>query len=152
MAGRGKARYGVRLLRYLAVAGHAQIIGAVGKERHFVRGVGHVAGKAHPSGNRGVHCFFVEERFVMAGKAQFRRFRQQQLRYIRRVGVVAGGAAHAESGMNALFFKSLFGMTAIAKVRLFGGKVILTLEGAGDEIVSPVLPTVREVEKIGVRG
>lgn len=58
----------------------------------------------------------------MAGITEFRHIRDEQLGCLRGVGVVAPGAAHADSGVNRALRKGPFVMACIAEVRDAHGK------------------------------
>src|SRR5574341_939540 len=95
MAGRRKARHGMRQFGGLLMAIEAYCIRAFHQQGHLIGRMGAVAGQARAACNGGVHGLLRKGLLVVAGKAEARRLGLQELRVLRRMRVVAAGASHA---------------------------------------------------------
>ncbi len=67
-----------------------------------------------------MYRLFAERRFVMAVVADVGLIGHQELRRVRRMGVVAAGAAHAERGVHVLLREHALVMAVVADVGLIG--------------------------------
>ena len=131
-SGGGSSCGEVRPVRNIAVAQEAYLDGLVHEQRHLVRRVGDVAGHAVAGRNGRMDVLFCKTGLVMAGKTQSRGFCFQQFCVLRRVRVVAAGAAHADRRMNVFLGKHPPIVAAVAQIRLlrreppcYGGRFLV---------------------------
>ena len=101
------------------VASKTDVDGALSEKSEIVRGMRCMANQAFALGNWRVAASLVgKARFVVARKAQLRNLLCEQPGTGRGMGIMAGGAAHRNGGMNVLHLELGRIMAAVAQIGL----------------------------------